>query len=449
MIALNLITSCVILYFSVKRVKANKYLDSASTVSISYSILYFLVPAIVFMFGKTSNSKYDLLGNIVYNSTNGTRIWIYIVCLLSYVMLLFPTILVKKNVSKPRLPYRLDISALQKYTRKFYYFALIMGGIGFIGMAANIGISGFINFSGASRDNLNGTLEISGLFSYFNIFSKYLIAAIAPGIILYEINPSKKLKVELLIILVCSILIELYNAGKSNFIMFLIPLLIYYTSKKGTINVKKIVILGAIVILLVPTFDNLFYYLSRGESIGKYRADWGVLEYTNSVSRQFVYPYANLVTSKAMNNYYGYRIFADYVAFINIIPAKLLGGFQVQTLYHLTTDYYQGQYGFTAGVPNDFIFLAYRQLGIIGVTMLSFIRGIIIQNIDTELQVVNRAFKKTSLNPMHLIACCSLISVLITLIEPLSAFYSQPILFLSLIMIIIIRNKCLTPDEND
>jgi len=447
--ALNLITSCLIIIYSVKRIKANKYLDLTSIVSISYSMLYFLVPTIVFMFGQLSKSKYDLLGNIVYTSTTGTRIRIYIMCLLSYVLLMFPTIILKQKASKPQYSYRLNISALQQYATKFYYFTLIIGGIGFIGMTANLGVSGFVKFSGASRDNLNGTLETSRLFSYFNIFSKYLIAAIAPGIILYEINPSKKLKAELLIILTCSVLIELYNAGKSNFIMFLIPLIIYYTNKKSSINAKKIAVLGIVVIILVPAFDNLFYYLSRGESIEKYRVDWGALEYINSVSRQFVYPYANLVSSKAMNDYYGYRIFADYFAFINIIPAKLLGGFQVQTLYHLTTDYYQGQYGFTAGVPNDFVFLAYRQLGIIGVAILSFFRGIIIRDVDTRLQIVNLSFKKSTLNPMHLITCCSLISILITLIEPLSAFYSQPILFLSLIMIVIIRNKCLLLDENN
>lgn len=449
MIALNIIASCVIIVYSVKRIKANRYLDLISTASISYSILYFLVPAIVFMFGKISKSKYDLLGNIACTSTTGTRIRIYIVCLLSYVLLIFPSIILKTKARKPRYSYKLDTCALQQCTIRFYYFALIVGGIGFIGMAANIGINGFINFSGSSRDNLNDTIETSGLFSYFNIFSKYLIAAIAPGIILYEINPSKKIRVELLIILVCSILIELYNAGKSNFIMFLIPLLIYYTNKKNSINVKKIAILGVVAILLVPAFDNLFYYLSRGESIEKYRADWGALEYLNSVSRQFVYPYANLVSSNAMNDYYGYRLFADYVALINIIPAKLLGGFQVQTLYHLTTDYYQGQYGFTAGVPNDFVFLAYRQLGIIGVAILSFIRGLIIRNIDARLQVINISFKNTTVNSMHLITCCSLISVLITLIEPLSAFYSQPILFLSLIMIITIRNKCIKIEGNN
>ena len=424
MIALNLITSCVILFFSVKRVKTNKYLDLISTVSISYSILYFLVPAIVFLFGKNSNSKYDLLGNIAYNSTNDERVWIYIICLLSYSMLLLPSILVKKNSEKKHYSFELDIIELQHVSKKFYVFALIMGGIGFIGMAANIGINGFINFSGASRDSLDDTLEVSGLFSYFNILSKYLIAAIAPGIILYEIAPCKKLKTELLIILIGSILIELYNAGKSNFIMFLIPLLVYYANKKGNISIKKIIILGIVIILLVPAFDNLFYYLSRGESIEKYRADWGMLEYTNSVSRQFVYPYANLVTSKSMNNYYGYRLFADYIAFINIIPAKLLGGLQISTLYHLTTEYYQGEYGFEAGVPNDFVFLSYRQLGIIGVWLLSIIRGFIIRNIDIDLKIVNKSLNNTKINLAHLITCCSLISVFISSLKNLLYHYN-------------------------
>ena len=175
MTALNLITSCLIIIYSVKRIKANKYLDLTSIVSISYSMLYFLVPTIVFMFGQLSKSKYDLLGNIVYTSTTGTRIRIYIMCLLSYVLLMFPTIILKQKASKPQYSYRLNISALQQYATKFYYFTLIIGGIGFIGMTANLGVSGFVKFSGASRDNLNGTLETSGLFSYFNIFSKYLI----------------------------------------------------------------------------------------------------------------------------------------------------------------------------------------------------------------------------------------------------------------------------------
>ncbi len=411
-------------------------------------MMYFLVPAIIFIYGDSYNKRNDLLGNLAYNSTTETRVRIYFIVLISYILLLFPAFFNKKRLFVERYDYSLDTDAVKKYAKKFYAFTLILGSIGFLGMMAKIGLSGFINYSGSSRDTNVDSLELGGLFSYFNILSKYMIAALAPGIILYELYKTNQIKIQLIVILVCSILIELYNAGKSNFIMFLIPLLIYYSYRKGNLNTSKILIFGVVIVLLVPLLDNLFYYISRGESIEKYRTNWGITEYINSVSRQFVYPYANLVSSQAMNEYYGYRWFADYAAFINLIPAKLLGGFQVQTLYHLTTDYYGEQFGFTAGVPNDFVFLAYRQLDIIGVIILSIIRGLIIHYIDSKIKIVKSAFSKNSINSTHLITCCCLISVLITLIEPLSAFYSQPIIFLSVIFGLTIKNKCITVSVN-
>ena len=249
------------------------------------------------------------------------------------------------------------------------------------------------------------------------------------------------MKALLLFVFALSVLLQIFNAGKTNFIIFLIPVFMYLMSRKGSFKMKYLVLAGMAMIFLVPVLDNVFYYISSGENIGNYRTTWNLLDYSMSVVRQFAYPYANMVMREPITEIYGYRWFLDYLAIpVNLLPSFLFGGFQLDTLYHLTTEYYTSILSSKGGMPNDFLFFAYRQLGVVGIATIGTITGAIIKKLDKILFEVKDLLSILGINTSHLFTTYWLTSIVFILIEPLSVFTSFPIVIFA--VIIVIHLKC-------
>ncbi|MBO5926418.1 MAG: oligosaccharide repeat unit polymerase [Clostridia bacterium] len=444
---LYLMTFIIIALIVIKKIIKDKSISLYSFLAISIAILYLFVPAVVFLLGAYDKQSSDLI-EIIYTSSNQERLEIYFLVLLSFLLIsAFQKIKIGNSITnKITLSNEFKTSKLPTITHKICLsWFWVLWGIGIFCTAIivfYIGIKGLIIYSGSSRGEGELQLESGSLFSYAVNFSRLLIASLAPGIIAYEIKKNFKMKILIIITLVLSLLLQIFNAGKTNFIIFLVPLFIYWVYKQNVIKIKHLAIIAIAMIALVPLLDNVFYYISSGESVGKYRESWNILNYVVSIAKQFAYPYSNMVMRKPITEFFGFRFFIDYLAtVINVVPATLLGGFQLDTLYHLTTSYYQNVLSHQGGMPNDFIFFCYRQFGVVGIMVISLITGILVKWLDEILFETKNLLSALNINSSHLYTTFCFAGVVFVLIEPLSFLMSFPAIVFAIIITIHIKHS--------
>lgn len=444
---LYLTTFVVIALLCIRRIMKNKGISLFPICLMAIAVLYLLVPTMIFLLGSYEKMNYDLV-RIISDSTDTERLEIYFLVLLCIAVISIP-----QKVRISSTPVRNKIYSTDTYDAvrvrnisysvcRVWFWILLSIGLGCtLIMIADIGLSGFIVYSGSSRGEGAMELQSGSLFAYASNFSRWLIASLVPGILMYEIKKRPGMKALLLFVFALSVLLQIFNAGKTNFIIFLIPVFMYLMSRKGSFKMKYLVLAGMAMIFLVPVLDNVFYYISSGENIGNYRTTWNLLDYSMSVVRQFAYPYANMVMREPITEIYGYRWFLDYLAIpVNLLPSFLFGGFQLDTLYHLTTEYYTSILSSKGGMPNDFLFFAYRQLGVVGIATIGTITGAIIKKLDKILFEVKDLLSILGINTSHLFTTYWLTSIVFILIEPLSVFTSFPIVIFA--VIIVIHLKC-------
>lgn len=443
---LYLLTFVIIALWAVQKIIENKSISLYPMFLLAIDVLYLLIPAILFMFGAYDRQASDLVA-VIYTSSNRRRISTYFIVLLCVVIVsLLQELRIKKWSRKtPLLCAPQDPSQVRDITyrvcQKWFW---VMWGVGMLFtlvMMLKIGPHGFILYSGSARGEGSLPIESGSLFAYAVNFSRVLIASLVPGILMHEIKPSVKMKCILGVTLVFSLLLLIFNAGKTNFIIFLVPIAVYCISKWCKFKVRYLVLAGVfagiLAIFLVPLLDNLFYLISTGESVGKYRDSWNVINYLVSIARQFAYPYSNMILREQMTALYGYRFFVDYAAvIINLFPAALFGGFEIKTLYHVTTEYYQTMLSHRGGMPNDYLFFSYRQLGVAGVAIIGALTGAAIRALDRLLFLVKDAFSLIRINGAHFFVSFSLASVVFILIEPLSVLTSFPMVVAAVLMMI-------------
>ena len=430
---LYLITFLIVVVFCLRRIIRNKYISLFPIFTITIAVLYLFVPAMIFLFASYDKQNSDLIA-IVHNSSTLDRISIYLLVLLCIAAISIPQkVGVSQDIPYRRLrkPVNYDVRRIRHIAynvcKKWFWGLWLIGFVCTLGMIADIGLEGFIIYSGSARGEGDLQLESGSLFAYASNFSRFLIASLAPGILMYEIKKNKKLGVVLIITFVLSIMLQIFDAGKTGFIIFLIPIFIHWLTRKGLIKIKHLVLFAVALVALVPFLDNIFYFISRGESIENYRDSWNFLNYIMSVVQQFTYPYANMVMREPITEIYGYRLFLDYLAIpVNLIPASLIGGFELDTLYHLTTEYYSSILSSKGGMPNDFLFFSYRQLGVIGILIIGIVTGAIINKLDRTMFSVKGSLDVLNINTAHYFISFCLSGVVFILIEPLSILTAFP-----------------------
>ena len=431
----------------VKSIKKDKYLSISNVFLFTLSFLYLLVPGLMFLTG-TANST---ISNVIVSSTIDDRVTAYL-----YIMTMVICVIVAKNslFEKKQQNYQLDNlyldinqaacekSIIYSVCIKWFCALFVIGILGFLMMVSQIGFWGFITYSGASRGE---GAELSGsMIGYGKFLAKFMIASLSPGMMVYETTKRRFFKYILIGIFVLSFMLEIFIAGKSNFILFLLPFFMRFMGRKNKgIDINKIVVLGVVMLSLVFLLDNWFYSLEMGESVSQYRKDWTFDRYFMRYLHEYLYPYSNVLLSKKMNIEFGYRLFIDYLAvFINFIPATFLNGFQIKLLYPEVTKTYEMISGSkSAGVPADYLTFCIRQLGIIGVISISIICSKLLQFVDAHLARVKKHCELLHINAYHMLTCCSAFGFIIVLIEPYSAISTQPILFTSVLIIIQLSNK--------
>ncbi len=194
---------------------------------------------------------------------------------------------------------------------------------------------------------------------------------------------------------------------------------------------------GVLIIVAVPLLDNLFYIVSTGTSVQQYRKDWKVVDYVLSVAKQFSYPYANLLHIKEFFFHNDFRWGLDFlVIIVNSIPAFLLGGFQLDTQYEITTAFYRDalKYG-SGGQPNDLIFFCYTQFGVVGIILICVFYGAIIKGIDKRIQRITYCSFENHIDLSFLILTTGVSGIVLTMIEPYSLLYSFPMSVFSIAMV--------------
>ena len=449
-IVLYLATFFAVMLFVILKIKKDGFLSLFSVVIITISILYLLAPALTFIFGNYSeNHRYFV--SFIYRSTESDRFKAYLIIALTLALFLFSDrfrlVFGKRNhslnisASEKRLPYRYseeDKNSLDKLCFNWFIVLFVLGIIGYVLVISQVGFLNLILKAGAAR-GVSGSIGGAGsLLAYAKILAKLLIASLAPGIMLLEIRKSKMMYIIIFIVFGLSLMLEIFMAGKSNTIIFILPFFIYFLNKRGSIKTSTIVLIGIVAIALVIGLENLFYYLQNGVSVSKYRTSWVFGNYVMRYVYEFTYPYCNLLFSSDMISQNGYRFFVDYLAaIVNLIPAILLGGFQIKPFYQLTTKFYQTYYPYMVdGVPNDYIYCCLGQLGIPGLVLITVVWSQIIIRIDEHISNLRYKCSVLNINPYHLLSCCCFFGIVTTLIEPYSAISTQPILTCSVIMCI-------------
>ena len=431
--ALYLITFAAVLLLSIKRIKERESISLYPIFMLGIAGLYLFIPAMVFMFGAYDIVNYDLI-QIIKGSTNVERIVIYF-----YVVLCFAVVSIPQKMKcfnklfqgqqRSRDKDEAEFVKVNSYNVCKIWF-LVLAAIGLLCvlvMMIKIGPLGFIKYSGSARGEGNIQLQSGSLFAYATQYSRFLLAALVPGILMYEIKKQNKMRNILIVIFAFSLLLQIFNAGKTSFIIFLVPFFVYAISRSGVLKMKYLMFVAVGIVILIPLLDNVFFFIWSGENIENYRTSWNVMNYMMNLVRLFTYPYANMVMSGTITEIYGYRFFIDYLAIpVNLLPAALFGGFEVNTLYHLTTEYYTTVLSHQGGMPNDFLFFAYRQLGVVGIAVIGSVTGIIIKILDNILFEVKDSLDLLRINLSHYITTFSFASVVFILIEPLSALSSFP-----------------------
>lgn len=445
---LYLTTFAIIACLSLNRMKKNKSISVYPIFMLAIAVLYLLVPALVFLFGEYDKQNSDLV-KVISDSTSVERMGIYLLVLLCIVAISIPqkVTIANSNVRRKSCvatDYSAERVKLISYdVCRLWFWILLTVGLGCtLIMIADIGIGGFIIYSGSSRGEGALELQSGSLFAYASNFSRWLIASLVPGLLMYEIKKRTGMKLLLLCVFVLSVFLQIFNAGKTNFIIFLLPFFIYWMSRRGSFKMKHMIFAAVAIVALVSFLDNAFYYISTGDNIGNYRESWNFLNYMMSVVRQFTYPYANMLMRVPMTELYGYRCFVDYAAVVvNLIPAALLGGFELDTLYHITTEYWTAILSHKGGMPNDYLFFTYRQLGVAGIAIIGVITGAIIKKLDRVLFDVKDALAVLGINTSHFTASFWLAGVVFILIEPLSVFTSFPTAIFSIIIAFHLRRR--------
>ncbi len=445
MAILYILVLVVFTYKEVKNILKDGYISLFSMFYFTIAFLYLLSPAIMFI----TVPNYEVWSiKTINQSTNRDRV----VALLIVIMVLVILRLAKKTRIK-RIPVRNyedgtnfcmeEVrTAIRNVCMPWFVILLGLGGLGFALMVSQIGISGFITFSGHSR-GVTATIGTSGsILGYAQFLSKFLIASLTPGILLYQTKKNRLFSFFLFVLVICSLLIEIFIAGKSNFIIFVIPfVMLLLSDRRGRMKKSALILVTIAVLVAVFLLDNLFYYLQYGVSVSVYRTAWETHDYINRYLREFAYAYANLLNSRSIISQMGYRFFIDYPGIIvNLLPAFLLGGLQIKPAYTLVDSYY-GLVGMDSLSPADYMIFGMLQLDIWGLAIISFIRGSLFKGIDNMITRLRRIFNNNNINGTHIFTCCSCFAIVSVLSEPFTAIRSQPILLCSIVICISIYKK--------
>ena len=424
--------------FIFKKIKRDN-INALSIFSLLIMFAYLIVPIIVFLIGDGFQYKYAILGKI-YESNDSERIKALIsISIFILTTLVFYYITLKK----------INIDSLEnvKYDQKVIYtivrnYWFILFGIGMFGFIIVIyksgGISNYLNSAGGSRGIYGDNPIASGsIFEYANILSRALLGCIYPLILMYEMKRKKSKVIGIFLIICLNTMLLSYNAGKLQALIFYIPILIYLMNKYVRKN-KMIIylVIFMIIFLSMSKMDDLFYYLNHGVALSSYRESWNFIDNLVALVNSFTYPYSNLLLSAEMNSIYGLRFGLDYIApVVNLIPARFLNitGLEIETLYHITSDYYHTNvlgFQLTAGVPNDLLTVAIRQLFFPGIILCGSFMGMFLAFIDVGI----RKLAKMGNEYRQLALTNSLVVIVMLFLEPNSVLMAYYHILLSLFL---------------
>lgn len=444
MAILYIATFIIFAYVNVKSILKDGYLSLFSVFYLTIAFLYLLAPALMFI-NKPNYTVWSI--HTINQSSDSDRMYAWVVVVITLIVLnlarraKIKQFTIKAYDDNP-IPSETTVAAIRSVCKPWFFVLLVLGSIGFILMASQIGISGFIRFSGHSR-GVTGTIGGSGsVLGYAQFLSKFLIASLAPGILLYQSNKNGLLKIGLIILFIASLLIEVFIAGKSNFIIFIVPFaMLLLSDRRGKMKRSRLVLLAVLALAAVFVLDNLFYYLQYGISVSTYRTAWNTHDYISRYLREFAYAYANLLNSRSIISKMGYRFFIDYPAvIINLLPAVLLGGLQIKPAYTVVDSYY-GLVGMDSLSPADYMIFGMLQLDVLALWLITFFRGNLFKEIDYRIKKLRIAFTDAGINGSHILTCCACFGVVSVLIEPFNAIRTQPILICSIFICLSIYRK--------
>lgn len=401
---------------------------------------YLFVPTLVFMFGADYQIKYAILGNI-YESNPFERLKI-----LFYVIIFTLCATGFYNIVKSYPKRNADCNneeikiSIYNKAHQYWLFLLGAGMIGFFYMVYSLGgVSGLLQYSGASRGEGVNTITTGSTLAYADILSRALWGCIYPMILMYELKPKLKALLWMIVMICVGSLLLAVNAGKLQAIIFFIPILIYIVNKLGNGKSKKIayLLISIAVLLIIPQMDNLFFYLTYDTTLSSFKGDWNFMDNLMSLVNSFTYPFSNLLMADKMSSVYGLRFGLDYLApFVNLIPHRFLnavGLSELDTLYHITTDYYHAyvaEFSLKGGVPNDIITVAVRQFAFPGIMICGSIVGILLKYLDNAIENLNRLGGEYS----QLILTNCMVVVVMLFMEPYSAIMAYFHIIVSLFL---------------
>jgi len=408
--AIYIITTIIFGGFVVRKIKSNN-INAITIFTFMIMFAYLIVPIMVFFLGDAYQDKYPITWNI-YNSNDLERVkaLIYTFLLIISSTLVYYCIPIKK-VNTNIINTKYNEKMIYTIVKKYWFVLFGIGMFGFILVIFKFGgISNYLNSSGGSRGIYsdigdNNSIAPGSIFAYANILSRALLGCIYPLILMYEMKPQISRLIGIIFIICLDTMVLVYNAGKLQAIIFYVPILIYFMNKYVRKKNKMLIYLfiSIITFLSMSKMDDLFFYLNHGVTLSSYKDSWSFIDNLMALVNQFTYPYSNLLLSDKMNNVYGFRFGIDYIAPIfNLIPARFLniiGLSKIDALYHITSDYYHIKvlgFSLIAGVPNDLLTVAIRQLSFPGVILCGSFMGMLLAYVDIGVKKLNEMGNKYS-----------------------------------------------------
>lgn len=437
---LYLILFAIMLWSAIRDLKRRKRLSMHFFAIISIAVFYTLVPLILFLIGDLNSRDFGFLVRDIVNSENKDRFICFFYVLLAFVGIELP-MHVKTTKNKLDAPCKVNsyiaCVRVRKICLAWFLILFVLGMLGICIMIATLGIDGFIVYSGASRGENALTIPSGSILAYGIKLAYLILASLVPGIVLLNYKHSWYVKLLLMVSSLFSILILIFNAGKTQTLLCLAPIVVFFLTKNKKVKLGKLVLFGVLLILAVPFLDNLFFMVSTGTSVQQYRGDWKAIDYVFSVLRQFSYPYVNLLHINEFFAHNSFRWGLDFlVIIVNSIPAFFLGGFQLDTQYEITTAFYKNilHYG-SGGQPNDLIFFCYTQFGVVGIVLICVLYGAIVKGIDERIQRISSCCADNHIDLSFLMLVTAVSGIVFIMIEPYSVLYSFPMQVVSIAIV--------------
>ncbi len=227
---LYLILFAIMLWCALRDLKRRNRLSMHFFTIIAIAVFYILVPLILFLIGNLGTQDFGYLVRDIVNSKAEDRYRCLCYVTLAFLCIELPMHFKTTN-NRLDIPCEVNPKMVSIRVRKtclaWFFILFTLGMLGICIMIATLGINGFIVYSGASRGENALTIPSGSILAYGIKLAYLILASLVPGIVLLNYKHDWFVKMFLIAAFIFSLLILIFNAGKTQAILCLAPIVIF------------------------------------------------------------------------------------------------------------------------------------------------------------------------------------------------------------------------------